>query len=104
MPLPGEQVIMSREGKSLLGDRLDYDLVNQEGVMAGAATKMPLQDGTLYVYGGEINVMPWDMAVERGVVKGRVGSSEDYVAQWRKVSLIEFLPNCLSYLLVLTIS
>ena len=87
MPLPGEQVVMSREGRSLLGDHLDYDLVNQEGVMTGAATKMPLQDGTLYVYGGEINVMPWDMAVERGVVKGRVGGSEDYVAQWRQVSL-----------------
>ncbi|MBQ9565677.1 MAG: hypothetical protein IJU98_08835 [Synergistaceae bacterium] len=87
MPLPKEKVRLSGSGRTLLGDHLDYDLVTREGVFSGARTSLAAGAGTLYVYGGEIDVLPWDTAVERGLVSGQKGRPEDYVAQWRNVVL-----------------
>lgn len=87
MPLPGEKVVLQAGDKSLTGDRLDYDLATKEGVLSGAGASLPVGAGTLYVYGGEIDVLPWDSAVERGLVRGRPGRPDEYVAEWRNVVL-----------------
>lgn len=87
MPLPGEKVILRAGGKSLSGERLDYDLVTKEGVLSGAGTRLPVGEGTLYVHGEELAVLPWDLAVEKGLVRGRPGRPEEYVAEWRSVVL-----------------
>lgn len=87
MPLPGEKVVLQAADKSLAGDRLDYDLTTREGVLFGAGTNLPVGAGTLYVHGEEIDVLPWDSAVERGMVRGRAGRPDEYVAEWRNVVL-----------------
>jgi len=87
MPLPGEKVVLQAGGKSLAGDRLDYDLETKEGVLSGAGTSLPVGAGTLYVHGEEIEVLPWDRAVERGLVHGRPGRPDEYLAEWRRVVL-----------------
>ena len=87
MPLPGEKVVLQAGDKSLAGDRLDYDLETREGVLSGAGTSLPVGAGTLYVHGEEIEVLPWDRAVERGLVHGRPGRPDEYLAEWRNVVL-----------------
>ena len=86
MPLPGDKITLTREGRTLRGDNLEYDLETQEGVLNGAASRVPIGEdgGVLYVYGGEINVIPWALAQERGLVKS---SPEEFVIQWRNVAL-----------------
>lgn len=87
MPLPGEKVTLQAGDKALRGDRLDYDLATKEGVLAGAGTSLPVGAGTLYVHGEEIDVLPWDLAVERGLVRGQPGRPDEFVAEWRDVVL-----------------
>ena len=84
MPLPGEQVLLSHGNRTLKGDQIEYDLNTKEGILTGAITKVGVGDdgGVLYVYGSEIDVIPWDLAQERGLVKGGV---EDYMVQWNNV-------------------
>ena len=86
MPLPGQQIVLTNSNRTLKGDNLNYDLNSREGILKGAVSRLPIgeNDGTLYVYGSEIDVMPWELAAERGLVKG---SPEDYVIQWRNVTL-----------------
>ncbi|MBQ3449987.1 MAG: LPS-assembly protein LptD, partial [Synergistaceae bacterium] len=86
MPLPNEKVTIKHTNRILRGDILDYDLTTGEGVLTGPATRVALGEdrGVLYVSGGEIDVIPWELAEERGLVKG---SPEDYLVQWRQVSL-----------------
>lgn len=87
MPLLGEKVVLQAGDKSLAGDRLDYDLETREGVLSGAGTSLPVGAGTLYLHGKEIEVLPWDRAVERGLVHGRPGRPDEYLAEWRNVVL-----------------
>ena len=85
MPLPGEQVVLTNGNRSIKGDILNYDLNNKEGILTGAVTRLSVgEEGVLYVYGSEIDVMTWELAQERGLVKG---SAEDYMLQWRDVVL-----------------
>ncbi|MBR0069573.1 MAG: LPS-assembly protein LptD, partial [Synergistaceae bacterium] len=86
MPLPNEKVTIKHTNRILRGDILDYDLTTGEGILTGPATRVALGEdrGVLYVSGGEIDVIPWELAEERGLVKG---SPEDYLVQWRQVSL-----------------
>ena len=89
MPLPGDVVKLSSQGRTVTGDHLDYDLNTQEGVLQGARTKLAAGEngGTLFVYGGKIEVMPWENAVEQGLVHGDPTSPNDFIAQWRDVTL-----------------
>ena len=86
MPMPGEKIIMTNKAQVIRGDRLNYDLNTQEGILTGAAVRVPVGDagGTMYVYGNEINVIPWDIAVERGLVKGK---PQEYIIEWKDVLL-----------------
>ena len=86
MPLPGEQILLKHGNRTLKGDQIEYDLNTKEGILNGAITQLSVGDngGVLYVYGSEIDVMPWDLAQERGLVKG---SPEDYMIQWNNVVL-----------------
>lgn len=87
MPLPGDQVKLSSQGRTVRGDHLDYDLNTREGVLTGAKTQLAAGEGTLFVYGGQIDVIPWDNAVEQGLVNSKSSSPSDYIAQWRDVTL-----------------
>lgn len=84
MPLPGKQIVLTNGTQTLRGDQLEYDLNTREGILSGAITRLPVGEdgGVLYVYGSEIDVMPWELAQERGLVKGQ---PEDYMLQWRNV-------------------
>ena len=86
MPMPGSQIVLTKGSRSLRGDQLEYDLNSREGILTGAITRIGVGEdgGVLYVYGNEIDVMPWDLAQSRGLVKG---SAEDYLLQWRDVVL-----------------
>ena len=86
MPMPNEKVTIRYADRYLRGDQLDYDLNSGEGIITGPATRVHLGEdrGVLYVSGGEIDVIPWELAEERGLV---TGNPEDYIVQWRQVSL-----------------
>ena len=86
MPLPGSHIVLTNGNRSLRGDQLEYDLNSREGILSGAATRLPVGEkgGVLYVYGSEIDVVPWELAKERGLVKGE---PEEYMLQWRDVVL-----------------
>ena len=86
MPLPGEKIRMTNGTRTLNGDQIDYDLSSGEGILTGPATRLSIGEKgeTLYVYGGEINVIPWELAEERGLVKG---TPQDYMLQWRNVAM-----------------
>jgi LPS-assembly protein len=83
-PLPGERVVLRGAGKTLTGDGLEYDLGTEEGVLTGARSNLPVGEGTLYV-SGEIQVLPYDLAVERGLVGG--SSAEPLVVVGKNVSV-----------------
>ena len=84
MPLPGQQITLTHGSRALKGDQLDYDLNSREGILSGAITRLPAGEdgGVLYIYGSEIDVMPWDLAQSRGLVKG---TPSEYMLQWRNV-------------------
>ncbi len=86
MPLPGQQVLITNGEKTLKGDNLNYDLNTREGILTGANSVVPIGDegGVLYIYGEEIDVMPWELAQERKLVGG---SPEDYLLEWHNVVL-----------------
>ena len=86
MPLPGQQLVLTNGQRSLKGDNLTYDLNTREGILRGAQSRLSIgeNDGVLYVYGKEIDVMPWELARERGLVQG---PAEDYLIQWKEVVL-----------------
>ncbi|MBQ6114682.1 MAG: hypothetical protein IJL11_04835 [Synergistaceae bacterium] len=86
MPLPGEKIVMKNGGRTLNGDQVDYDLESGEGILSGPATHLSVGEKgeVMYIYGGEINVIPWELAEERGLVKG---SPQDYMLQWRNVAM-----------------
>ncbi|MBQ6972591.1 MAG: hypothetical protein IJP86_09600 [Synergistaceae bacterium] len=86
MPLPGEKVVMTNGTRSIRGDQIDYDLQSGEGILSGPATHLSVGEHgeTLYIYGGEISVVPWELAEERGLVKG---TPQEYMLQWRNVAI-----------------
>ena len=85
MPMPGSQVVLTNGNRAIKGDKLEYDLNSREGILTGAITQLAVGEGSvLYVYGSEIDVMPWELAQSRGLVKG---TPEDYMLQWRDVVL-----------------
>ena len=86
MPLPGEKVVLTNGNRSIKGDQIDYDLNSGEGILEGPSTHLSVGENgeSLYVYGGEINVLPWGLAQEHGLVKG---TPQEYMVQWRNVTM-----------------
>ena len=86
MPLPGNQVMLTNGQRAVKGDTLNYDLNSQEGMLRGALTQVAVGEdgGVLYVYGAELDVIPWDIAMERGLVKGSAG---EYLMELKNVTL-----------------
>ncbi len=86
MPMPGQKVLITDGTRTIRGDQIDYDLNSREGILTGAASRVNVGEnsGVLYIYGSDINIVPWELAQERGLVKG---SPEEYVVQWRNVVL-----------------
>ncbi len=83
LSLPDKRVKISYADKVLTGDKLNYDLNSREGVLTGAKTQIGIENGgVVYVYGGEINVIPWEQAKSMGLVNV---SPEEYVVQWKNV-------------------
>ncbi|GHV35568.1 hypothetical protein FACS1894187_08570 [Synergistales bacterium] len=70
-PAPGETVSLQSYGKVIRGDSLEYSLSNGEGVMENVKSGLPLGEGTLYISGGGLQILPYDVAAERGFVKKR---------------------------------
>ena len=86
MPLPGNQIMLTNGQRAVKGDTLNYDLNSQEGMLRGALTQVAVGEdgGVLYVYGAELDVIPWDIAMERGLVKGSAG---EYLMELKNVTL-----------------
>ena len=86
MPLPDQKVILTKGNRSIRGDNLNYDLNSREGILTGAVSNISVGEdgGVLYIYGSELSAIPWELANERGLVKG---TADDYVIQWRDVVL-----------------
>ena len=86
MPLPEQKVLITNGQQTIKGDNLNYDLNTREGILTGAATQVPINDGSgvLYIYGDDIDVMPWELALERKLVGG---TPEDYLIEWHNVVL-----------------
>ena len=70
MPIPGEKVVLTNGSRAIKGDQIDYDLNSGEGILTGPASQLAVGENgeILYVYGGEINVLPWELAQERGML------------------------------------
>jgi LPS-assembly protein len=83
-PLPGETVVLQGMGNTVTGEGLEYDLDSGEGVLTGARSNLPAGEGTLYVT-GEIQVLPYDLAAERGLVGGKAQGS--FVVEGKDVSI-----------------
>ena len=69
-PLPGGTVVLQGAGNTVTGDSLEYDLDSRKGVLTGARSRLPVGEGTLYVT-GDIQVLPYDLAVQQGLVSGK---------------------------------
>jgi LPS-assembly protein len=82
--LPGQGVSLQNKDGNLMGDGLEYDLNTGEGVLTGARSNVPVGEGTLYISGGGLQVLPYSLAVERGLVRARQNVS--YTAIWENVS------------------
>ena len=86
MPLPGNQILLTNGERTVKGDTLNYDLNSQEGILRGALTHVAVGEngGVLYVYGGELDVIPWEVAMQRGLVKSSAG---EYLMELKSVTL-----------------
>ena len=82
--LPGDPVVLRGMGNTVTGEGLEYDLDTSEGILTGARSNLPVGEGTLYVT-GEIQVLPYALAAERGLVGGK--GSDSLVVEGKNVSI-----------------
>jgi len=80
-------VELESEGRRLLGRGLEYDLNNQEGVFTGVRSTVDIDGGTLFITGGELSSMPYDVAMERGLIRHRLRDAPYHVAIASDVSV-----------------
>jgi LPS-assembly protein len=84
-PLPGESVRLQRGGRTVTGDGLEYNLLTSEGVLLDAQSRIPIGEGALYVSGGSLQILPYGLAAERGLVR-RDDTGQAYIGIWENVS------------------
>jgi LPS-assembly protein len=82
--IPGSPVTLQGMGNTVTGEELEFDLDTSEGVLTGARSNLPVGEGTLYVTGG-IQVLPYALAMERGLVGGKAQNS--LVVEGKNVSV-----------------
>ena len=69
-PNPGGVVSFEALGRKATAESLEYNLDTGEGVLRGVRSGVPVGNGTLYVIGGGMQYMPYELALERGLVGG----------------------------------
>jgi len=86
-PGPTGWVALESEGRSLLGRSLEYDLNTQEGVFTGVRSTVDIEGGTLFITGGQMQSMPYDLAMERGLIRHRLRNAPYHVGIASNVSV-----------------
>ena len=99
-PRPGGWVSLESEGRHLLGRSLEYDLNTQEGVMSGVRSSVGVDRGTLFISGGELQSMPYDLAMERGLISHRIRRAPEHVAIGSNVTVTTCIMDRPHYRLV----
>ncbi|MCL2009942.1 MAG: hypothetical protein FWG71_05280 [Synergistaceae bacterium] len=85
-PPPGGLVTLEAMGRRVTGNTLEYDLDTQEGVLSKVGSDVPIGSGTLHISGGGMRIMPYDLALEQGLVRGDAGGAS-YVGFAEDVSV-----------------
>jgi len=85
--IPGKGVSLSNSRQMLRGDRLLYDINTAEGVLTGAKSTVVVDGKPVYVYGDNLEAMPYELAVEKKLISGKSRFVGDYVIKWDNVSL-----------------
>ena len=85
--IPGTGVTLTNNSQVLRGDKLLYDINTSEGVLTGAKSTMAVNGTTVYVYGDNLEAIPYELAAERKIISGKSSFDGDYVIKWDNVSL-----------------
>lgn len=84
---PGVGVNLSNGEYSLQGEKLEYDIESDEGVLSGAKSSVAVGDTMVYVRGESLEAIPYDTAVKDGLISGKSSIDGQYVVKWDDVSL-----------------
>ena len=84
---PDVGVTLSNNQQFLRGDRLLYDINTSEGILTGAKSTIVVDGKPVYVYGDNLEAIPYELAAERKLISGKSGFDGDYVIKWDNVSL-----------------
>ena len=85
--LPDVGVTLRNRNQAIRGDRLLYDINTTEGVMYGAKTTVVIDGKPVFVYGDNLEAIPYEIAVERKLISDKGSFSGDYVIKWDNVSI-----------------
>lgn len=89
----GRRVVIHYGVNKFTGDAIEYDLVSREGVLTNASGDIPagMAGGVVHLRGRNLEVAPFDMALEKQWMKKRRGKGatgeEQFVAKWEDVGL-----------------
>jgi LPS-assembly protein len=85
--LPDVGVTLRNNNQALRGDRLLYDINTTEGVMYGARSTVVINGKPVFIYGDNLEAIPYEIAVERKLISDKGSFAGDYVIKWDNVSL-----------------
>ncbi|GHV44150.1 organic solvent tolerance protein OstA [Synergistales bacterium] len=85
-PALGETVSLQSDGRIIRGNSLEYNLGSEEGVMEGVKSGLPIESGILYLSGGDLQILPYGAAAERGLVKKKSEPDASYVGLGENIS------------------
>ena len=85
--LPEKGVTLRNKSHALRGDRLLYDINTTEGVMYGAKTTVVIDGKPVFIYGDNLEAIPYEIAVERKLISDKGSFAGDYVIKWDNVSI-----------------
>ena len=73
LPSPGGSVLLETMGRAVVGDSLEFNLETQEGTLSGIRSSFQVGYGILRISGGKMQIMPYELALERGLISGARG-------------------------------
>ena len=85
--LPEKGIVLSNGKQALRGEKLEYDLNTAEGIISGAKSTLAVGGTFLYVYGDNLEAIPYELAVERNLISNKSSYSGEYVIKWDNVSV-----------------